>query len=76
VRCGPDLALPAVLGRPRAVGDRFQRLDPDGRDPALAAVERGDIRPRIDFLHNLDRIDEAFAHLGSHQALGRIVIAI
>jgi len=42
----------------------------------LAAVERGDIRPRIDFLHNLDRIDEAFAHLGSHQALGRIVIAI
>jgi len=39
-------------------------------------VERSDIRPRSDSLHNLDRIDEAFAHLGSHQALGCIVIAI
>jgi D-arabinose 1-dehydrogenase-like Zn-dependent alcohol dehydrogenase len=43
---------------------------------ALAAVERGDIRPRIDSVHNLDRVDEAFANLASHHALGRIVIAV
>jgi D-arabinose 1-dehydrogenase-like Zn-dependent alcohol dehydrogenase len=43
---------------------------------ALAAVERGDIRPRIDSVHDLDRIDEAFTLLASHQALGRIVVTV
>jgi D-arabinose 1-dehydrogenase-like Zn-dependent alcohol dehydrogenase len=43
---------------------------------ALAAVGRGEIRPLIDSVHDLDHIDEAFAILSAHQALGRIVVTI
>jgi D-arabinose 1-dehydrogenase-like Zn-dependent alcohol dehydrogenase len=43
---------------------------------ALAAVDRGDVRPRIDSEYRLDQVDDAFARLGSRQALGRVVIVL
>jgi len=43
---------------------------------ALAAVERGDVRPRIDSVHDLDRVGEAFGRLASRQALGRVVVTV
>ena len=43
---------------------------------ALAAVQRGDVRPRIDSLHDLDRVGEAFGRLASGQAMGRVVVTI
>jgi D-arabinose 1-dehydrogenase-like Zn-dependent alcohol dehydrogenase len=43
---------------------------------ALAAVERGDVRPRIDSVYALDQAADAFTLLASRQALGRVVIEI
>ena len=43
---------------------------------ALAAVERGEIRPVIDSVWELARADEAVARLCSGRALGRVVIAV
>ncbi|GAA5078140.1 propanol-preferring alcohol dehydrogenase [Thermocatellispora tengchongensis] len=43
---------------------------------ALAAVERGDIRPRIDSVHELDQVGDAFARLMSGEARGRVVVSL
>jgi len=43
---------------------------------ALAAVERGNVRPRIDSMHDLDRVGEAFGRLASRQAMGRVVVTM
>jgi D-arabinose 1-dehydrogenase-like Zn-dependent alcohol dehydrogenase len=43
---------------------------------ALAAVDRGDVRPQIDSVHSLDFVGEALAHLASGKARGRVVVEI
>jgi D-arabinose 1-dehydrogenase-like Zn-dependent alcohol dehydrogenase len=42
---------------------------------ALAAVERGEIRPPIDSVRDLEQTPDAFARLRSGAAVGRVVIA-
>jgi D-arabinose 1-dehydrogenase-like Zn-dependent alcohol dehydrogenase len=41
---------------------------------ALAAVERGEIRPPIDSVRDLEHAPDAFARLRSGAAVGRVVI--
>lgn len=43
---------------------------------ALAAVERGEIRPRIDSIHELDQVATAFARLASGEPRGRVVVSL
>ncbi|MEV0472256.1 TetR family transcriptional regulator C-terminal domain-containing protein [Streptomyces prunicolor] len=42
----------------------------------LAAVERGDVRPRIDSLPDLDPAGVAFGRRASPQAMGRVVVTM
>jgi len=41
---------------------------------ALAAVERGEVRPSIDSVRDLEQTSEAFARLRSGEAMGRVVV--
>ncbi|HTF49900.1 MAG TPA: zinc-binding dehydrogenase [Pseudonocardia sp.] len=41
---------------------------------ALAAVERGEIRPPIDSVRDLEQTPDAFVRLRSGAAVGRVVI--
>jgi propanol-preferring alcohol dehydrogenase len=43
---------------------------------ALAAVERGEVRPHIDSVYDLAHVGDGFERVASRQALGRVVIEI
>ena len=81
VCCGHNPGMEFALESTGMVGRELSVLGSRGSTladavAALAAVERGDVVPRIDSLHDLDRVGEAFGRLASRQAIGRVVVTI
>ncbi|HEY2694823.1 MAG TPA: alcohol dehydrogenase catalytic domain-containing protein [Pseudonocardiaceae bacterium] len=81
VCCGHSPGLEFGLESTGMVGRELSVLGSRGSTfadaaAALAAVERGDVRPRIDSVYALDQAADAFTLLASRQALGRVVIEI
>jgi D-arabinose 1-dehydrogenase-like Zn-dependent alcohol dehydrogenase len=69
---GTEFGLDSI----RLVGRELSVLGSRGssRSDATAAVERGEIRPPIDSVRDLEHAPDAFARLRSGAAVGRVLI--